>query len=63
MKNWLRIQANVILHLTIKNVIFPKQENNELLNYILPLGKYFIYKTKFLANSIRLGNFIIYLKR
>ena len=47
MKNWLRIQANVILHLTIKNVIFSKQENNELLNYILLLGKYFIYKTKF----------------
>ena len=62
MKNWLRIQANVI-HLTIKNVIFSKQENNELLNYILLLGKYFIYKTKFLANSIRLENFIIYLKR
>ena len=59
MKNWLRIQANVILHLTIKNVIFSKQENNELLNYILLLGKYFIYKT----NSIRLENFIIYLKR
>ena len=63
MKNWLRIQANIILHLTIKNVIFSKQENNELLNYILLLGKYFIYKTKFLANSIRLENFIIYLKR
>ena len=63
MKNWLRIQANVILHLTIKNVIFSKQENNELLNYILLLGKYFIYKTKFLANSIRLENFITYLKR
>ena len=63
MKNWLRIQANVILCLTIKNVIFSKQENNELLNYILLLGKYFIYKTKFLANSIRLENFIIYLKR
>ena len=63
MKNWLRIQANVILHLTIKNVIFSKQENNELLNYILLLGKYFIYKTKFLANSIRVENFITYLKR
>ena len=62
-KNWLRIQANIILHLTIKNVIFSKQENNELLNYILLLGKYFIYKTKFLANNIRLENFIIYLKR
>ena len=51
MKNWLRIQANVTLHLTMKNVIFSKQENNELFNYILLLGKYFIYKTKFLANS------------
>ena len=58
MKNWLRIQANVILHLTIKNAIFVKQENNELLNYILLLGKYFIYKTKFLANSIRLEKLI-----
>ena len=58
MKNWLRIQANVTLHLTIRNVIFSKQENGELLNYILLLGKYFIYKTKFLANSIRLENFI-----
>ena len=33
-------------------LFFFKQESNELLNYILLLGKYFIYKTKFLANSI-----------
>ena len=62
MKSWLRIQANVTLHLTMKNVIFSKQENNELFNYILLLGKYFIYKAKVLANSVRLENFIIYLK-
>ena len=63
LQNWLRIQANIELELTAKNILFLKPTKNGLLNHILLLAKYFIYKTKFYANRIILENFCIYLKR
>ena len=63
LQNWLRIQANVELELTAKNILFLKPTKNGLLNHILLLAKYFIYKTKFYANRIILENFCIYLKK
>ena len=63
LQNWLRIQANIELELTAKIFFFLKPTKNGLLNHILLLAKYFIYKTKFYANRIVLENFCIYLKR
>ena len=63
LQNWLRIQANIELELIAKNILFLKPSKKGLLNHILLLAKYFIYKTKFYANRIILENFCIYLKR
>ena len=34
LKTWLEIKANIILQLTVKNLLFSKQAHNVLLNYI-----------------------------
>ena len=63
LKTWLEIKANIILQLTVKNLLFSKQAHNVLLNYILILAKYHIYRTKFLTNQISMENFIIYVRK
>ena len=39
------------------------QKENDLINYIFVLAKYYIYKTKFLTHNLVIGNFISYLER
>lgn len=65
LQTWLQTHSNISLQLTKKNLIFSKQANKrqDLQNYILVLAKYFIYKTKFFMNRLRMDNFITYLKR
>ena len=63
LQNWLQVQANITFDLTIRTVLFSKQPENKLLNHLLLLARYFIYKTKFFTNYIRLETFISYLKR
>ena len=40
-------QANITFDLTIRTVLFSKQPENKLLNHLLLLTRYFIYKTIF----------------
>ena len=63
LKTWLEIKANIILQLTVKNLLFSKQAHNVLLNYLLLLAKYHIYRTKFFTNQISMENFIIYVRK
>ena len=63
LKTWLEIKANIILQLTVKNLLFSKQALNVLLNYLLLLAKYHIYRTKFFTNQISMENFIIYVRK
>ena len=41
----LQIQANITFDLTMKRALFPGQTKNALLNHLLLLARYFIYKT------------------
>ena len=65
LQTWLEAHSSISLQLTTKNLVFSRQaqRRQDLLNYILVLAKYFIYKTKFYTNTLRLENFITYLKR
>ena len=50
LKNELEKQANITLQLTVKNILFYKQAHNVLVNYLLLLANYHIYRTKFFTN-------------
>ena len=63
LKTWLEKQANITLQLTIKNVLFSKQAHNILVNYLLLLAKYYIYRTKFFSNQISIENYLVYVRR
>ena len=60
---WLQIQAHITLKLTMKTALFSGQTKNTLLNHLLLLARYFIYKNKFSSNYISLETFICYVKR
>ena len=62
LKNWLRVNGNINLDLTIKTVLFFKNKENKLLYHLLILARYFIYKTKFTTNHITLETFLSYIK-
>ena len=46
-------------------MIFSKQaeKENNYLNYVFVLAKYYIYKSKVFTNYLSVYNFVIYLKR
>ena len=50
--NWLQVQANIAFDLKI--VLFSKQPEHKLLNHLLLLARYFIYKNIFFTNYFRL---------
>ena len=60
---WLQIQANITFDLTMKKALFSGQTKNALLNHLLLLARYFIYKNKFSSNYISLETFVCYVKR
>ena len=63
LKNWLQVNGNINLDLTIKTVLFFKNKENKILNHLLILARYFIYKTKFITNYITIETFLSYLRR
>ena len=63
LKTWLEIKTNIIFQLNVKNLLFSKQAHNVLLNHLLLLAKYHIYRTKFFSNQINMENFIIYVRK
>lgn len=63
LQHWLERAANIKLQLTVQNIIFSQHDQNVLLNYVLILAKYYIYRTKFFSNSINIRTFLLYLKR
>ena len=62
-QTWLQSHANITFNLTIKSALFSGQTKNVLLNYLLLLARYFIYKNKFTSNNISIQTFINYVKR
>ena len=62
LQNWLQTEANITVELTIKHALFPCKTNNTLLNHLLLLARYFIYKRKFSSNFITLETFLGYVK-
>lgn len=63
LQKWLETKADITLYVTVKSVIFSKQSQNDLINYILLLAKYYIYRTKFFTNLVRIETFIPYLRK
>ena len=63
LRTWLELKADITLQLTVKNILFSKQGHNDLLNYLILLAKYHIYRTKFFINQISFENFLTYLRK
>ncbi|MCU7800660.1 MAG: hypothetical protein KZQ70_11060, partial [gamma proteobacterium symbiont of Lucinoma myriamae] len=63
LRKWLQRQANLILEVSDKNVIFSWQKEKSLVNHISVLAKYYIYKSKFTSKHLNLVSFRFLLKR
>lgn len=63
LKLWFNINANIVINLDKRNIIFSYQGQNELINYIHVLAKYYIYKTKFSKNNLNIQAFVSMLQQ
>lgn len=63
LQKWLKLKANITFHMTIKSILFFKEAYSVVLNHIVILAKYYIYRTKFFTNSINMVTFIAFLKK
>ena len=57
------VRTNLMLDINSKSIIFSYQNKNELLSYISVLAKQYIYKNKFVNNSLNLDSFISLMKK
>lgn len=60
---WLNVNANINLILQDRNILFSAQSEQELINYIFVLAKYYIYKNKFTDRLLNIQAFIFLLKK
>ena len=58
-EGWLLRKFNINIKLSRKNIIFSTAENNRdvIINHLITLGKYYIYKTKFFQQNLNLSAF------
>lgn len=63
LKNWLRCNCNISLSLEDKNIIFSYQTRKGIENYLLLLGKYYIYKNKFSEKELSIQSFVSLLRQ
>ena len=65
LKTWLYENANINVNIEKRNIIFSYQGRNSLINYILVLAKYYIYKTKFISTdkNLNIHAFVSLLKK
>ena len=58
-EGWLLSKFNININLSRKNIIFSSAENNRdvIINHLITLGKYYIYKTKFYQQNLSLSAF------
>lgn len=57
------MNANINLILQDRNILFSAQSEQELINYIFILAKYYIYKNKFTDRLLNIQAFIFLLKK
>ena len=57
------VRTNLMLDINSKSRIFSYQNKHELLSYISVLAKQYIYKNKFINNSLNLDSFISLMKK
>ena len=60
-KTWVMGKINTDVHLSDKNIIF-SAFSFKMLNYLIVLAKYYIYKNKFYNKSINIQGFEAYVK-
>ena len=63
LRSWMLVRTNLMLDINSKSIIFSYQNKNELLSYISVLAKQYIYKNKFVNNSLNLDSFISLMKK
>ena len=63
LRTWLKHNCNIDLNLEDRNIIFSHQYRNSVENYLLVLGKYYIYKNKFSENNLNRQAFMSLLKK
>lgn len=62
LQQWLRRNANYNLNIEKKNIIFPAA-SQILINYIIIVAKYYIYKSKFYLKKVSIKGFENFLKQ
>lgn len=62
-KHWLQIHGNLNLNITDKAIIFAWQKEKSLINQVIVVAKYYIYKTKFTSKRLSIIGFQLLLKR
>lgn len=62
-KHWLQIHGNLNLNITDKAIIFAWQKEKSLINQVIVVAKYYIYKTKFTSKRLSITGFQLLLKR
>lgn len=62
-KCWLQTHGNLNLNITDKALIFAWQKEKSLINQVIIIAKYYIYKTKFTSKRLSILGFQLLLKR
>lgn len=62
LKTWLWREGSLQLEISNKYILFASPNRKTLINHILIIAKYYIYKTKFTRNTIDFTGFLLYLK-
>ena len=62
LKNWLETNTNINFSLERRRLLFSVHGQNELVNYIYVVSKYYIYKNKFSGNRLNIQAFESMLK-
>lgn len=62
-KSWMSTHAHIEMNFDNRNIILSVQGQNELINYIYVIAKYYVYKTKFSGKPLNIQAFISILKK